>query len=78
MLKAVFVGFRAHVCHGVGGERYVESCLVCLASSRFNTGSSDNALMTTCVTPFAFSWASRSVLAKAPHVRFVKTMSLGC
>src|ERR1700728_2929756 len=30
---------------------------------------------TTCVTPLAFSCASRSVLANAPHVRFVTTIS---
>src|ERR1700733_9319465 len=31
---------------------------------------------TTCVTPLAFSCTSRSVLANAPHVRFVTTISL--
>src|ERR1700722_7679472 len=34
-------------------------------------------VITTCVTPLAFSCASRSVLANAPHVRFVTTISLG-
>jgi len=43
MLETVFVRFRAHVCHGVGGERHVEPRLIGLARSRFNTGPGGNA-----------------------------------
>src|ERR1035437_855278 len=37
MLETVCVRFRAHICHGVGGERHVEACLIRLAGRRFHT-----------------------------------------
>ena len=36
MLETVFVRFRAHICHGVGSERHIETRFVRLASRGFN------------------------------------------
>jgi hypothetical protein len=46
------VRFSPHICHGIDGERHIETRFVCLASRGFYART---ARETTCVTPFAFS-----------------------
>lgn len=76
MCEAVCVGLRPHVGHGVRGQRNVESRLIRLTRCGLYTCASGDASNDNLRYTVRLELASRSVLAKAPHVRFVTAMSL--
>jgi len=71
VIDAVGVGLGAQVAHGVDGEGDVESLLDAWRAVASTPVPVATPTITTWVTPSALSRVSRSVLANAPHVRFV-------
>jgi hypothetical protein len=55
MLERVFVRFSPYICHGIDGERHIETRFVRLASRGFYARTVATPVRTTCVTALAFS-----------------------